>query len=368
MEKQACRGLVDLVGPLTYDLADAILTPGLPKRKPKYKKRVRQATSSESSAEKPIRTNPKMASTTGQVAEKVASINNASAATSGNVDSDGQSSSGHVAPPGHQQARVGKQGEQFCKEFCKMSTVKKGLRDDKDERNHRKNISCHYDALAENKFVGTIRTTESLLPTLKPTEVVGIIMAHYSYKDSFIEAIIGDLESVCRTKTEVQCLDNSYMDEAKKVEENFPKVMDLFFTDPTEKLKTITTFKNNIVSEEYLRDHKSMDAGLKHIINTILSKSKTYLRSFQEGEKEWGQAVRKSYNGAVTEAVYPNPQMGSSLELDIATSLNLDSCHKNRSAVASLSVTQVNLGKQVAALSKAVIADKLDRIEEVLVI
>ena len=40
------------------------------------------------------------------------------------------------------------------------------------------------------------------------------------------------------------------MDEAKKVEENFPKVMELFFTDPTEKLKTITTFKNNIVTDE----------------------------------------------------------------------------------------------------------------------
>ena len=59
-----------------------------------------------------------MATTNGQVAEKIASINNTSAATSGNVDSDGQSSSGRVAPPGHQQARVGKQGEQFCKDFC----------------------------------------------------------------------------------------------------------------------------------------------------------------------------------------------------------------------------------------------------------
>ena len=60
--------------------------------------------------------------------------------------------------------------------------------------------------------------------------------------------------------------------------------------------------------------------------------------------------------------------MGSTLELDIARSLNLNSCHKNRSAVASFSVTQVKLGKQVTALSKAVIADKLDSIEEVLVI
>ena len=118
-------------------------------------------------------------------------------------------------------------------------------------------------------------------------------------------------------------------------------VVKLFFTDPTEKIKTIITFKHNIVSEEYLCDRNSMDSGLKHIINTILCKTKTYLQSLQEGEKEWGEALRLSYNGAVWEGVYPNPQMGSSLERDIATRLNLDSCNKNRSAVASLSVTQV---------------------------
>ena len=145
-------------------------------------------------------------------------------------------------------------------------------------------------------------------------------------------------------------------------------VVKLFFTDPTEKIRTIITFKHNIVSEEYLCDHKSMDSGLKHIINTILCKTKTYLQSLQEGEKEWGEALRMSYNGAVWKGVYSNPQMGSSLERDIATRLNLDSCNKNRSAVASLSVTQVKLGKQVAALSKDVIADKLDKLEEVLVI
>ena len=173
MEKQACRGLVDLVNPLTYNLADALTTPGLPKRKIKPKRKVRQATSSESSAEKPPKSKLRMATNNGQVADAVKSINNASAATSGNVDGDGQSSSGRVAPPGHQQVRAGKKGEQFCRDFCKMNTVKKELRDNKDERTFRRNISCHYDALTENKFVGTTRTTESLLPTLKPTEVVG---------------------------------------------------------------------------------------------------------------------------------------------------------------------------------------------------
>ena len=193
-------------------------------------------------------------------------------------------------------------------------------------------------------------------------------MAHYSYKDSFIEAIIGDIEPFCRTKSAVQGLDCAYMQEAQGVEENFPAVVKLFYTDPTAKIKTIVTFKNNIVSEEYLCDHNSMNSGLMQIINSILYKTKTYLQNPQEGEKEWGEALRFSYNGAVSEGVYPNPQMGSSLERDIATRLNLDSCGKNRSAVASLSVTQVKLGKQVAALSKAVIADKLDKLEEVLVI
>ena len=78
--------------------------------------------------------------------------------------------------------------------------------------------------------------------------------------------------------------------------------------------------------------------------------------------------MRISYNDAVREGVYPNPKIGSTLEHEIATSLNLDSCSKNRSAVASTSVTQFKIGKQTAALSKAIIADKLDRIEEVLVI
>ena len=105
MEKQACRGLVDLVRPLTYNLADVILTPGLCKRKVKSKRKDRQSTSSESSAEKPLRKNLKMATT---VKGQVAAIN-ASTATSGeNDDSDGQNNSGRTNPPGHKPANAGK--------------------------------------------------------------------------------------------------------------------------------------------------------------------------------------------------------------------------------------------------------------------
>ena len=157
------------------------------------------------------------------------------------------------------------------------------------------------------------------------------------------------------------------MDDAQKVEEIFPKVVSLLFNDPTDKLKTIVTFKNNVVSEEHLRNHEKMIPALKHILNTILCKTKVHILSSQEKDKDWREALRYSYNSAVRDGAYPKPKMGSTLEHDIATGLNLDSSSKTRSAVASMSVTQFKIGKQTAALSKAIIADKLDRLEEVLV-
>ena len=180
MEKQAVRGLEGLVNPLTYNLADALATPGKSKRSKKSKRKDRQATSSESSAEKPPKTKPRMSALNGQVSAAVKSIDAASAANNENMDVGGQSTSGRNDPPGHQPGRAGKKGEQFCRDFCKMNPVKKECRDNKDERSFRRNIPCHYDALTDDKFVATTRTTESLLPTLKPTKVVGIIMAHYS--------------------------------------------------------------------------------------------------------------------------------------------------------------------------------------------
>ena len=92
----------------------------------------------------------------------------------------------------------------------------------------------------------------------------------------------------------------------------------MFFTDPTDKIKTIATFKNNIVSEEYLSNHESMVPALKHIVNTILRKSKIHLLSSQEKDKEWREALRDSYNSAVRDRAYPKPKMGSALEHDIA--------------------------------------------------
>ena len=120
MEKQACRGLEDRLGPLTYNLADLIQNPGLCKRVPKSRGRAREPSSSDSSAEKPPRKNLKMAT---NVKGQVAAIN-ASTATSGdNDDSDGQSKSGSTNPPGHTPATAGKKGEPFCRDFLKMNPV-----------------------------------------------------------------------------------------------------------------------------------------------------------------------------------------------------------------------------------------------------
>ena len=65
-----------------------------------------------------------------------------------------------------------------------------------------------------------------------------------------------------------------------------------------------------------------MIPALKHIINTILRNSKLNHKK----NKDWKEALRISYNDAVREGVYPNPKIGSTLEHEIAPSLNLDSC------------------------------------------
>ena len=277
MEKQACRGLEDRLAPLTYNLAEAVHTPGLCKRPPKSKVRPREASSSDnSSAEKPLRKNLKM---TGNVKGQAAAINAMTASSGENDDSDIQS----THPPGHKPVDTGKKGEQYCREFLKMNPVKKGLRDDKDERKHRNTTACHYDAIADERFVGTVLTENSLLPKMEPIEMVGIIMAHYRYKEHFIEAIIKDVEPFCLNKTDTLGLDKAHMEEAQKVEEIFPKVVDLFFNDPTDKIKTIVTFKNNKVCEKHLGDHESMIPALKQIINILLRNSKLNTKK----NKDW---------------------------------------------------------------------------------
>ena len=79
------RGLGDLVSPLTINLADAIATPGLKQRSKKSKRRVRQAYSSDSSAEKPPKNKPRMSSG-GQVSFAVNQIEGTVAGTNEMMD------------------------------------------------------------------------------------------------------------------------------------------------------------------------------------------------------------------------------------------------------------------------------------------
>merc|ERR1712055_65485 len=150
------------------------------------------------------------------------------------------------------------------------------------------------------------------------------------------------------------------------VEESFPKVMDLLFNDPMDKLRTIVTFRNDMVPEATLRNKSILIPALKTILTSILTKTKTYTFANESTGMEWKEALNVRFDEAVRLGV--NPGMGSSLEHEIATGLNLNSSRSNRNAVTSMSITQYKVGKQTTALSKAVIADKLDKLEEVLVI
>ena len=118
------------------------------------------------------------------------------------------------------------------------------------------------------------------------------------------------------------------MEDEHKVEDLFPEVWKCFFTDPFQKTRSITCFKNNLVTEEYLSDHQKMASGLKHILNTILIKTKIAFQNLKEEEKDWSVAMRKSYHNALSVAVTPDAVWGSTIERDIATRLNLDSTHQ----------------------------------------
>ena len=88
--------------------------------------------------------------------------------------------------------------------------------------------------------MGNTYTVNELQPKLEPTQVVGIIMAHSSYKGKYIEAIIEDVEPFCLNKTSIMGIDDACVG-VQSVEESFPKVMNLLFNDPTDKIRTIVT-------------------------------------------------------------------------------------------------------------------------------
>ena len=90
----------------------------------------------------------------------------------------------------------------------------------------------HYDALADGKLTVTHVNTEALLPTLNPTEVVGIIMAHNNYQDLFVNTVSVDLKSYCSSKIDIQGTENAWLKDDHNVEENFSEVCKYFYLDP----------------------------------------------------------------------------------------------------------------------------------------
>merc|ERR1712082_480047 len=140
-------------------------------------------------------------------------------------------------------------------------------------KKHRRKTPCHYEALAEHRFVGNTYTVNELQPKLEPTQVVGIIMAHSSYKGKYIEAIIEDVEPFCLNKTSIMGIDDACVG-VQSAEESFPKVMNLLFNDPTDKIRTIVTFRNNMVPEAVLRNKSTLIPALKTILDSILIKTK----------------------------------------------------------------------------------------------
>ena len=109
MENQAVRGLEGRVNTLSYTLADALANPGQVKKTKRIKRKERQTTSSDSSADKPLKSKLKMSA--GQVAATVLSINNSQAANTENMDVRGPTTSGRSDLQGRQSGRPGKQGD-----------------------------------------------------------------------------------------------------------------------------------------------------------------------------------------------------------------------------------------------------------------
>ena len=156
-------------------------------------------------------------------------------------------------------------------------------------------------------------------------------MAHSSYKGKYIEAITEDIEPFCLNKTgNLGIIDAC--EAVQSVEESFPKVMNLFFNDPADKIKTIVTFRNYRVNEGLLKNQELLVPALKAILGSVLVKTKLHTLVNENEGMVWKEALKIQYDDAVREGV--NPGMGSNLEHEISTSLNLNSSKLNKSAVA----------------------------------
>merc|ERR1711888_422525 len=180
-----------------------------------------------------------------------------------------------------------------------------------------------------------------------PIHVVGIIMVHSSYKSKFIKAIAKDVTPFCLNQPCIKGIDDACIG-VQSVEENFPTVIELLFNDPTDKLRTIVTFRNGMVPEETLRNRSLLLPALQTILSSILIKTKTFTFANESTGMDWKEALNVRFDEAVHLGV--DPGIGSNLEHLIATGLNLNSSHSNRDAVASMSLTQYKIGKQTVEL------------------
>ena len=173
--------------------------------------------------------------------------------------------------------------------------------------------------------MGNTYTVNELQPKLEPTQVVGIIMAHSSYRGQYIEAIIEDVEPFCLNNIGIMGIDDAIRG-VQSVEESFPKVMNLLFNDPIDKLRTIVTFRNNMVPEAVLRNKSTLIPALKTILDSILIRTKKHTFAHESDGMVWKEALKVQFDEAVRKGV--NPEMGSYLEHEIATGLNLNSSRK----------------------------------------
>ena len=121
-----------------------------------------------------------------------------------------------------------------------------------------------------------------------------------------------------------------------------------------------------MIQEHMLEDRVNLLPALKTILIIILEKTKYNAFDNEKIVMDWKEALRLRFEEAVK--LGAAPEIGSNLEHRLATGLNLHSSNSNRNAVASMSQTQHQIGKQTAKLSKAVISDKLDKLGEVIVI
>merc|ERR1712030_134691 len=151
-----------------------------------------------------------------------------------------------------------------------------------------------------NYCLNKLALVQELQPKLEPIHVVGIIMAHSSYKSEFIEAIIEDVLPFCLDQSCIKGIDDAILG-VQSVEENYPKVIGLLCNDPTDKLRTIATFRNGMVHEHMLRDRSTLLPALQTILTNILIKTKTFTFANTNTGMDWKEALKVRFDEAVPE-------------------------------------------------------------------